>query len=277
MEATQTIYEDLHSVREEKLNRAIEAFYRNGDLREFMEMSSVFIFRFIKRLNGDPDLAGDFYLHFYEKADRCLDAYSRNTHIPFPQFLNKYIKNELLNFKRVRKNRTLNMYPSSHTHHLDEELIPEMRDPDHYTAESRHARLRERICHLPIRYRLPVKLYFGFDLSLRDIRYFLSQFPEEMNAESFLGEFERRIASTSAKLQKLDNRAARLNHLIHTAVDLDQSLYRKRMKRRIEKFLRRNRPIFSLSELGMALGLSKTTVFRRIRFATRIVMEKEVR
>ncbi|HMW58166.1 MAG TPA: HTH domain-containing protein, partial [Leptospiraceae bacterium] len=73
---------------------------------------------------------------------------------------------------------------------------------------------------------------------------------------------------------KLEDRAARLNYLIHTSKAPASRL--KKWKNRIVAMLDRPRPIFSYSELAERLGTSKTTISRRIdqaRTGVRVIQE----
>ncbi|MBL8019302.1 MAG: sigma-70 family RNA polymerase sigma factor [Leptospirales bacterium] len=231
------------------------AYYESEDMAAFMNGCAPWILRYVQvRLTRDPDLAGDFYLHFYEKKGQaCLKAYSTRQDIPFTGFLAVYLRNEFSNFLRTRKRKTIEAFPTEDLSRLPNvESVP----------DSRGDRLLDRLTDLPLELRLPLKLHYGMDLTAPELRALaISRGPED--ASRMLCEMaSRRKAHLTRSEQRID-RAGRLNHLIHAR----PSGRLHRWKDRIVQALEKPTPIFSYAEIGKFLGTSKTTIARRIDMA----------
>jgi len=228
-------------------------YYRTEDLRAFMDGCSGWIMNYVRiRLTRDPDVAGDFYIHFYEKAGHCLQAYNSRRDIPFTGFLAVYLRHEFSNFLRTARRREIPILPFDDlTRFVHDDLEPQ-------TGPDALDRLRE----LPSEFRLPLKLHFGISLTADELRMItIVKGAEEVS--DMLKEFADRKRRHLAKSERLLDRAARLNHLLHTAPTPRLS----RWKAQIIAALERPRPLFSFAELAQYLGTSKTTIARRIEKA----------
>lgn len=237
-------------------------YYRTEDLREFMNASASWMMRYIQiRLTRDPDRAGDFYLHFYERAARCLEAYRSRQHLPFTGFLATYLRHEFMNFLRTAKTKE-----GSEVKADDMSYFP--------AADERPPSPESDVpADLPLNCRIPLKLHSGLHLNSEEIRSLAVELGPGATA-SLLKEAMQRRMSRDRRTQKLEDRAARLNYLIHTSKAPASRL--KKWKNRIVAMLDRPRPIFSYSELAERLGTSKTTISRRIdqaRTGVRVIQE----
>lgn len=226
-------------------------YFRTESVQDFMHSCSTWIMNFARiRLTRDPDVAGDFYVFFYERAGRCLEAYKTRQHLPFTGYLATYLRHEFYNFIRLRRRQAISESP------LDESRVEA---PAPSAAESP---VVDRLMELPLDLRLPLKLHHGIDLSGAEIRAMaLARGPQE--TQSMLREMARRKLTLFKEQEKLEERAARLNHLMHRSPD--QRL--RKWKERVLEALSRHKPVFSYAEIARLLGTSKSTVSRRIESA----------
>lgn len=237
-------------------------YYRSGSVQDFMHSCSAWIMDFARiRLTRDPDVAGDFYIFFYERADRCLAAYKTRQHLPFTGYLATYLRHEFYNFIRFRRTRSVQETS------LDETRLLDSRGP----APENH--IVDRLMELPLDLRLPLKLHHGIDLTGAELRSMaITRGPGE--TQSMLREMARRKLTLFKEQEKLEERAARLNHLLHQSAD-DRL---RKWKERIVEALSRPKPVFSYAELARLLGTSKSTIARRIDSARdQIRVQTEVR
>ncbi|MCE9599349.1 MAG: hypothetical protein K8S54_15400 [Spirochaetia bacterium] len=231
------------------------AYYESEDLPAFMDGCAKWIMRYVQiRLTRDPDMAGDFYLHFYEnKGVACLGAYKTRQDIPFTGFLAVYLRNEFSNFLRTRKRTQISAFPMEDFSRLaDVESVP----------DSRGDKLLDRMTDLSLELRIPLKLHYGMDLTAPELRMLAITRGAE-DASRLLRELARRRRQHLTVSERQINRAGRLNHLIHER----PSSRLQRWKSRVVQALGKPKPIFSYAEIGTFLGTSKTTVARRIETA----------
>ena len=240
-------------------------YYRAGDLRVFMERASPWILEYCRgRLSRDPDLIGDFYLHFYERADRCLEKYRHRPHMPFTGFLATYLRREFLNFKR---NQTSLVHEVHAPEIFGEQEISSMVFPSSRDTDALKKAL-PRIQELPVRFRLPLKLYYGLMLDASELRHFVRLHRSPLVASRFLREFHQRREKLRESTQQRTHRAAHLMLLIHDAdrqTDHVAARRRRRWKRNLEHIQTRERRLFSLTELARLFGVTKSSVSRRIK------------
>lgn len=251
-------------VYDDPLRALPELYRRNGDIRLFMERASGWIMEYChNRLSRDHDLVGDFYLHFYERADSCLQTYATRRHMPFTGFLATYLRREFFNFKRGRRGLVREFSAPEFFGEYDGSPLDYPGDPDADVL----ARGLPRLNALPVRDRLPLKLYFGFDLGAEELRYFVELQRCPLAASDFLKEFHARRERLRAKLARLNDRAAHLTLLIHSADDERDprsAVRRREWKRRLDQVRGRRRSLYSLNELATLLRVNKSTVSRRI-------------
>lgn len=223
-------------------------FYRTESVQDFMHSCSGWIMNFARvRLTRDPDVAGDFYVFFYERAGRCLEAYKTRQHLPFTGYLATYLRHEFYNFIRLRRRKTVAESP------LDESRV------EAAASGSSDSHIVDRLMELPMDLRIPLKLHHGIDLNGAELRAMaLSRGASE--TQGMLREMARRKLTLFKEQEKLEERAARLNHLLHKSSD-DRL---RKWKERVLEALSRHRPVFSYTEIARLLGTSKSTIARRI-------------
>jgi len=255
-------------------------YWDTGDLRKFMERASPWILDFCyHRLNSDPDVVGDFYVYFYERATICLDKYKSRQHLPFTGYLATYLRHEYYNFIRPRSHCAVEATTIANIHGL--EGRSRMQNPfSESEKECAMNRIAEMMAALPLRLRLPLKLHYGFDLNCEELRDLVSRAPSPGRAAEFLLEFNNRRDSLRKKIGRLRNRAAHLNHLIHASptrgdLDTDARTWR-RWKNRILGVLSRNRSVYTQGEIAGLLGVSRSTVSRRVARALEIIRGGEL-
>lgn len=241
-------------------------FWQTGDLTAFMEGASPFILRYSrKRFCQDDDLIGDFYVHFYERAVGCLNHYQERQHIPFTGYLAKYLYNEFLNYIRTRRSHSQRETPAAEIYACARP------DPDEADATGAppeiDLRLDRALQNLPVRLRLPLKLYYGLELNIEELRAIVERLNDPVAASNFLIDYRARRLRQSERMRWLEDRAAHLTYLIHRSPGSGQYRNWTRWKERLRRMVQQNRGILSVGELSQLLGASKSTIARRIEQA----------
>ena len=86
----------------EILEKAYQNYRETGDVKDFMEMTSKTVLSFIKKnLSCDEDIACEFFLHFYENAEKFLNKFELRPETPLVSFLSRFLKNEFMNFRKL--------------------------------------------------------------------------------------------------------------------------------------------------------------------------------
>ena len=256
-------------------------YWKNGDISFFMEKASPWILDYCRRrLDRDPDLIGDFYVYFYERAALCLDRYKTRRHLPFTGFLAVYLRHEFKNFLRPRRRYGIQEHCSEHIEslvgafHSGGVALPDPKDSSTVRFASL---LNERLENLEPSSRLPLKLFHGIILTAADLKYLVQRSGDPERASSFLLEFNRRREKRLDRLFKIRNRSAFLNYLLHSDAEKphlrSDSSYWKRWKARAGRFLEDPGGVFTLSEIGEFLKINRTSVKRRIMRAERELRE----
>ena len=106
------------------------------------------------------------------------------------------------------------------------------------------------------------------ELNREELRALIACFPTPVRASEFLLEYNRKRERLQEQMQKLQNRAAHLDYLIHSSIGrrdvADRSTMWRRWKRRILAALNRKRTIYTQGEIAELLCVSKSTISRRI-------------
>lgn len=254
-----------------------ELYYVSGDIAGFMEKAYPWIRDFCStRLNRDPDIVSDFCVHFYERANRCLEKYRDYLDHPFTGFLATYLRHEFYNFIRGYRRRLLPEQPLGEiARDPGQDLHPYGSDESNNSYVNDF--IKDALQILPVRLRLPLRLYYGLDVDRHDLRELYSLSGNATNTALFLSDFRKRQDSCRRRLRSLKDRSAYLNHLIHSMDEIASISGRAeiylRWKRRIRESLDRPCHLYSLAELSSVFGLSKSTVARRIRRALLILSD----
>ena len=243
-------------------------YWDSGDIRQFMERASTWIMHFCRqRLNHDPDVIGDFYVYFYERADLCLETYKTRQDLPFTGFLATYLRHEFYNFIYPRRRYSVDECMTADI--LGLKMASEISYP--ITVTERQI-LLEKMMHelasMPVAYRLPLKLTHGMELNCEEMRTMIAHCGSPRKAAHFLQEYNRKRERRREKLMRLRNRVAHLNYMIHASprrkgISTDAFLWRK-WKRRILTVIERQSAICSRSDIARLLRMNKSTVARRI-------------
>ena len=278
----------------DELHSLPHAYWQSGDLPAFMAGASSFILRYCRaRLSRDDDLVGDFYVHFYEKAPTCLEQYKSRQNYPFTGYLASYLRHEFLNFRRkvresermerptadviTRGNRggLLNFAADCNA---EDDALAEMYEP---SATDSHSYFDGTLlANLPLRLRLPLKLYYGLELDLEELETVTRLHDTPAGAAAFLVDWRQRRDRWNAEMQRLEDRAAHLTYLLFHGTgpsgrkpqDTKRSHERwSRWKRRLQERMYRNRGLMSTAELGALFGLSKSSIARRLQRALKLI------
>lgn len=229
-----------------------DEYYRTGSVQGFMEACSVYILNFARlRLTRDPDIAGDFYVWFYERAAQCLEAYKTRQHTPFTAYFVTYLRLHFYNFIRERRKN----HPEPETGLDESRIAAPAETPQRYT-------IADRLTNLPMDLLIPLKLHYGIELTGHELKALaLSRGPHEV--QIMLKEMARRKLALFREQEKLEDRAARLTGLLQR----ENTERLRRWKQRVLEALSRPRPVFSYMEIARLLGTSKSTIARRIEGA----------
>lgn len=251
-----------------------------------------------RRLNRDPDVVGDFYVHVYDKVPRFLADYEQREDLatPFTGFFALCLRHEFMNFIRNRRRATfqeqvfsemaapVSMLRAGFGFYGDHPRLgpaagPSHQIPTHVSPERVNSWIYRQIDELPMRLRLPVKLVHGLDPDAGELRELIRLTGGPGPASRWLFEFHRRREALSLRLGRLADRAAHLSVLIDSfdrRSDLtgDPRTY-ARWKNRLARALRGPHPLFSLKELGQLFGKNKTTMMRRLDRAGQLLRARE--
>lgn len=256
------------NIHDEPLERFLREYLKERDLREFMTGASDWILDYCRRrLSRDPDEVGDFYLHFYERAERCLNKYLRSPAVSFTGYLAAYLRHEYMNFRRRRRR--------PHTGELKfEELVPQSMSSAPETAlqisgaDRLSGELNRILEELPLRQRLVLKLHYGFELGTDELRDIVRHSTTPVGAARFLADYHRRCENNHRRLEKYRQRAAYLNYLIHNNPEETRSTLTpekmRRWKERVNRLLLVKRGVVNGEEIATLLGVNRSTVARRM-------------
>ena len=266
-------------------------YWRDEDLPAFMEHASPFIMRYCRnRLTRDDDLIGDFYVHFYERAARCLERYISRQHIPFTGYFATYLRHEFLNYARSVRDTRYFESPVDDLHEWSRLTQPdvlgkpksnnrvvgssERPDEEDLTDAAQVADLAEAVAGLEPEVRLALKLYHGMELHMADLQRLTELSASPQAAAELVCEFRARLQQRRARLRKIEDRSAYLNYLIHRRPDDAPAVRRwSRWKQRLRETLARDRGLMSTSEIGALFRVSKSTVARRLARARKFLEE----
>ncbi|MDH5654464.1 MAG: hypothetical protein OEZ34_01030 [Spirochaetia bacterium] len=249
-------------------------YSQTRDMKQFMETAAPYILHFIKKnLCRDEDIACDFFLHFYENSNKFMEKYEAKKSSPVAAFLLRYLKNEFLNF--IRKIRNQNF-----TELTGMEIIlsntpsacSSKNIGDRIQIESLHVELSR----LPLKIRLPLKMYYGIDLNLKELDFLANTVNNPQKTIAFLKQYGLKKEKVHTRQVALINRAARLNYLIQKGNENKTKLRRWFfLKKQTENRLKKVLPVTSLSELSIIFGINKSSMARRLKRALRSLEKKE--
>ena len=254
-----------NTVNKDLLENAYNRYLTTGNIRTFMEGTSDYTLTFIKRnLNDDEDIACEFYLHFYEKSERFMEKFEMRDGSPIAAFLSRYLKNEYMNFIRKKRNRSITELTG-----MDSLLLSVPSCTQHAVEERvRIESLHEQLSLLPLKLRLPLKMYFGMDLNLKELHNLTVQNGDPEGTAVLLKKYNEKKEKIHLRQLALINRAARLNYMINSeSVNLIRVQRWISLKKQIELRLQRISPVTSLHELSLIFGLNKSSMSRRIKKA----------
>ena len=258
----------------ESLDLAYWNYRKTGRLKEFLENTSSCITVFIKRnLTGDEDICADFYLHFYENAEKMLLKYDERNTAPFSSFLMRFLKNEFMNF--IRKKRNQNVIEITGMESFLETM------PAHSSIRNIEDRLcieslLQEISRLPIKFRLPLKMHYGLDLNLKELDFLANLMGDPPETRDLLQKYRLKKEKIHSRQIALGNRAARLHYMTIRGRDSNLQIERwMHLKKRIEDHLKRCSSILTVQELADIFGLNKSTMARRLKFAIASLKHRE--
>ena len=125
--------------------------------------------------------------------------------------------------------------------------------------------LRRAIETLPGQLRLTLCVYYGLELQLSDLRELVEARGNPNEAARFLADYRARRAKRREQLRSLHDRAGQLTYLIHHSTQRrTRTATWQRWKARIQRILSHRQAVLPMSEVATLMGVSKSTVSRRI-------------
>ncbi len=248
------------------LGNAAKEYLETNDLRTFLDRSSAWILQYAqRRLHRDPDVIGDFYLHFYERAGLCMERYREYQGGPFTGFLAVYLRHEFYNFIRYRRIREVREITTDEFFSLEQQ--------DESVDRPVVERLHQSLHTLSPSDRLLLKLYHGLELDAADLKQLCRQSGAGHAAE-ILAEYRRRRERARNKRRELEDKSRYIDHLIHSRDRVEADPRLRSWKRRLERRMDNEPGVFSLSEIAGLFSISKSTASRRLGRAAERIKEK---
>lgn len=260
-------------VSENELVRSVHAYWADGELGPFMERAWPFFCAYVeRRLHRDPDIVGEFLVYVYERMPAVLERYKERQDRPVRAYLAVTLRYEFYNFIKRKRNSAV---PVCFAPDFDGEWGRTEDDPESEREQARRADLAGAIRNLELDLRTPIKLYHGLELDVAELRLIAERTGDALAAARFTAEFRRRRAAQLERAGRWRDRARHLERLLHArpAAEERRSLWR-RHKRRLESLLLQERGVFSLQEISVLFGVSKSTVKRRLERATQTIREE---
>ncbi|MBE7437596.1 MAG: hypothetical protein HS115_04000 [Spirochaetales bacterium] len=245
------------------LKESLEDYYRTGRADSFMHQSSAWIMQYCQnRLCHDPDVVGDFYLYFYERAHLCLDRYRIRQNLPFVGYLATYLRHEFYNFRR-RSQKT-----------IETVLFESMEDlRSETTAPAPEADIEA----LPRDTRLAYKLHRGLRLHLTDLRQLIELCGDARRAAQVMTDFQLRLEANQGRARHLQERVIQLQRRIEKEDDTLRYSRIRRFKDRALGLIGKTGIVFSVTDLSQIFGVNKSTISRKLKAAEALLSRPQLK
>jgi len=235
------------------LDESLDDYYRTGKADSFMRHSSTWIMQYCQnRLCHDPDVVGDFYLYFYERAHLCLDRYRTRQNLPFMGYLATYLRHEFYNFRR-RSQKTV---PTVLFETMEDLKAEETVQPPEAEIEA-----------LPPDTRLAYKLHRGLRPHLADLKQLIALCGDARRAARVITDFQLRIEANRGRARHLEERVVQLQRRIEKESDTLRYSRIRRFKERALSLLGKTAVVFSVTDLSQIFGVNKSTISRKLKAA----------
>lgn len=239
---------------------AVERYWRDGDVTALSAALVDFYLRFMRaRLCRDPDTISEFYLYLQPRLATMMNRFRGRQDTPFRSYMAAYLRLEFQNFWRIQSRQIEAV--------LDTDFVEETVSWQGEEDSDRIA-LRERALAAlegtPIESRLPLKLYHGIALGLAELRAVSAATRCPNQALQFVERFQKRCARAALLSDRTRDRALELQRW---ATKSENPRLRNRWRRIRQSLLRRQqteRGVLPISEIASLLGISKSTVARRM-------------
>ena len=252
----------LFHLREVDIESLQDRSIWTGSRQRLLEGATPFVIAYTRaRLARDADLVGDFYVHFCERVDLCMELYRERQHIPVRAFLATFLRHEFMNFIRKRRRRTLKEEPHrAPVCDRGTNTVPTL------------VGLQRSLRKLDESDRLLVKLQYGLDPDLDDLKVLIKLAGGELAIHTLRRFRERKLASND-RTRRLQDRASYLGQLLERGGSPEQAQNWRRWKTRIAQSLRRDGGLFTYGELEEIFGVGRSSVWRRLARALQILKE----
>ncbi len=169
------------------MNDLARSYYQLKDRNRLAEGIWGMVAQISRKLAIDPDIAGDYCLHIYEKLDHCMKVYKTRRAIPFRAFLLRYLRNEYKNFTRLKVRRMPEeiMYKQL-TWIIDERPECVLYSPYRIKPSTKYHSFHRALHDLSDKHRIALKLYGGMELNLKELRLLIQNTGCSNRAAQFL-------------------------------------------------------------------------------------------
>ena len=273
------LYYVLDSVRYKTEARHLDHvprhYYQFQDLSQVAKEVWQLVVYSTHSLTADKDIANDFCLYFYEKLPNCLEVYRKNMNSPFAPFLVRFLKFQFYNYIRSRRSKSIEESLHSDLPSLSSQgTIDNSSLYTNNTGEKRYS-FEDALDNLPIHFKLLLKLYFGVELKINELKILVNRAGCPKRVADFLQEGRQQRERKREKLIKHQDYVTHLNTLLFKAKTKGRTKLLQHKKHKIEELLKREkRSSCEMSRIARLFGVSRATMSRRFAYATRCLSQE---
>lgn len=217
-----------------------------------------------KRFGADEETSSEFYLHFLAKIEPILENYTKKASFDFKVFFCFRMRGAYFNFLKSKGRKLENQIKNTE---WDDNLLP---DGEHTNEDREDSdlinKVNRNLNNLNSKERLILKLYFGIDLKLGDVRELCARFGPKngfticRNYLFTLKGFEVKNRERRSKVQE------KLANLFYS--QKEEAVKNKRRELLLAELnLTKIKSPFSFMTLGSLLGWSRAKTGRAINDA----------
>ena len=251
------------------MNDLAHTYYSARDRNQLAEGIWTMVAQISCRLTPDPDIAGDYRLHIYEKLEHCMKIYETRRGTPFRAFLVHYLRNEYKNFRRLKARRTsVEIMYQQPTWLVDEQSIRISSSPLHSQTNSRYNSFHRALRELSDKHRIVLKLYGGMELNLKELRLFIQSTGCSHRAAQFLLDKRSRNEKSKKRWNTQGEKAAYLYPINKTSPVKHPHIDLQKQASLIQAHTTSSKHC-EVSRISRLLGVNRSTVSRHLHEAAR--------
>lgn len=217
-----------------------------------------------KRFGADEETSSEFYLHFLSKIEPILENYTKKANFDFKVFFCFRMRGAYFNFLKSKGRKLENQIKNSE---WDDNLLADSEQTDDTREDSSLVeRIKNSLNNLDSKRRLILKLYFGIDLKLGDVRELCAQFGPE-NGFAICRNYLFKLKGIELKnLERRSKVQEKLANLFYS--QKEEAVKDKRRELLLAELnLTKVKSPFSFNTLGSVLGWSRAKTGRAINDA----------